>query len=48
MNPVIYVTVALILEQGADPAEVVSELDYSFKHPSIIESEIREYEILED
>lgn len=48
MNPVIYVKVAVILAQGADANDVIADMDYSFIHPDIVETEIRDVEIIED
>lgn len=48
MNTVIYVKVAIIIADGADPNEVVEDMDYSFSHPAIIETEIRDVDVLVD
>ena len=45
---IIYVTVALYLEADADEEEqqeIVSEVDYEFKHPMISHTEIKEQSI---
>ncbi len=42
---IIYVTVALYLEADADEEEqqeIISEVDYEFKHPMISHTEIKE------
>lgn len=47
-NRVVYVTFALICTDDADLDDVVSELDYTIDHPSIIETELRDVRRLED
>lgn len=37
---VIEITVKLEIEDDADPQEVVSEMDYSFDHPAIKDTEV--------
>lgn len=36
----IEITVKLEIEDDADPQEVVSEMDYSFTHPAIKDTEV--------
>jgi hypothetical protein len=40
MPKVIYLTVKVIVEDGADAQEVSTECAYSFEHPAILETEI--------
>jgi hypothetical protein len=46
-NKVVYVTFALICTADADLDDVVSDLDYTFYHPEIIETELRDARKLE-
>lgn len=39
---VVEVTVALWIDEDADVAEVISEMDYNFKHPAIRDTEVRD------
>jgi hypothetical protein len=39
---VIEITVALWIDEDADVAEVISEMDYEFTHPAISDTEIRD------
>lgn len=47
-NRVVYVTFALICTRDADLDDVISDLDYSIDHPSIVETELRDVRRLED
>lgn len=38
----VQVTVTLWLDASTDVNEVISEMDYSFTHPGIVDSEIRD------
>lgn len=36
------VVVKLVIDENADPQEVVAEMDYSFEHPAIKDTEVKE------
>ncbi len=40
----IFLTVKVCLKEGADPENVVSELDYEFTHPDIEDTEVIDWE----
>ena len=40
MNDVVYFTVRVEMLPDSDVQEIVSECDYSFSHPQIVETEI--------
>jgi hypothetical protein len=39
---VVEITVALWIDEDADVAEVISEMNYEFKHPAIQDTEVRD------
>ncbi len=39
---VVEITVALWIDEDADVSDVVSNMDYEFKHPAITDTEIRD------
>lgn len=45
MTKVVKVTVELIVDDSYDVQEVIQEMDYTFKHDAIIDTEIDDYVI---
>ena len=37
---IVEITVKLVLKEDADVQEVVSEMDYQFTHPAIVDTEV--------
>lgn len=47
MTKVVKVTVELVVDDTYDLQEVIREMDYSFKHEGIIETEIEDYQVID-
>ena len=47
MTKTVKVVVELVVDDSYDVQEIIQEMDYSFKHEGIIETEIDDYQIVD-